>query len=52
MMKSLKIRRFSFKGELSQNLQALSEKAKSATESIGQLKQLNDKVHVSCIEIF
>uniref|UniRef100_A0A915IXQ2 Fibronectin type-III domain-containing protein n=1 Tax=Romanomermis culicivorax TaxID=13658 RepID=A0A915IXQ2_ROMCU len=33
-----------FSNELSQMLQSLSEKAKSATESISQMKQMNDKV--------
>lgn len=33
-------------GELSQTLQLLSEKAKAATEEIGKLKQLQDKLNV------
>ncbi|CAI4223361.1 unnamed protein product [Auanema sp. JU1783] len=36
------------KSELSSTLQALSGKAKSATEEIGRLKQMNDVINNSC----
>lgn len=37
---------FLFQTELSQTLQSLSDRARSATENMSRLKQLNDKVQV------
>lgn len=41
------MRTFPFQTELSQNLQQLSEKAKSTTEFIQRLKTMSDAVSVS-----
>ncbi|KRZ14047.1 E3 ubiquitin-protein ligase TRIM9 [Trichinella zimbabwensis] len=38
------------KTELSQTLQSLSEKAKTATENLARLKQLNDKVQTNSVD--
>ncbi|KAJ8672536.1 hypothetical protein QAD02_003795 [Eretmocerus hayati] len=40
-----------FQTELSQNLQQLSERARSTTEFIQRLKRMTDKVHEECISL-